>query len=74
MGFTELSPSQRYREDTQKKKNSLFTKGALYWAPKVPGAPAQGNENPNPENYTFALPSDFENPENRRFALPVDLT
>ena len=38
VGSTELSSFQRYRENTQKKKNSLFVKGALYWAPRVPGA------------------------------------
>ena len=47
VGSTELSSFQRYRENTQKKKNSLFTKEALYWAPKVPGAPVQGTENSN---------------------------
>ena len=36
VGSTELFPLQRYRENTQKKKNSLFTEGALYRAPMGP--------------------------------------
>ena len=33
---TELSSFQRYRENTQKKKSSLFTNGPLDWAPVRP--------------------------------------
>ena len=36
MGSTELSSLQRYRENTQKKKNSLFTKILLDRAPVGP--------------------------------------
>ena len=36
VGSTELSSLQRYRENTQKKKNSLFTKRLLDRAPMGP--------------------------------------
>ena len=36
VGSTELSSLQRYRENTQKKKNSLFTNGPLDRAPMGP--------------------------------------